>query len=543
MDTVKNTLTSLKMVKIDDQNSRLLKPVTTGQIFGQGNNFHPEGLFSTVVFGEVGTEGRSRTFGRIDLNTTLFHPLIYLTVISLKALYKDIISGTVTAEFDKKTGDFVKSTSEKAKTGFTFFLSHFEEMKFPGSDGEQRQFKIKLIKKAIKDGNYTTNYLLVMPAGMRDYLVDRNGRPHEDEINTFYRKVISQTTIIDPARAKKTPEVYDGVAAHIQRSIADLYDYIKTLIDGKNKLILDKWVGRKIFNSTRNVITSYVDKSLSIDDPRRLSYNHTLAGLHQFARAAAPLSSFTIKYKYIRTIFPDNSGSAYVVDKKTLKRVEVSSTSIQSDYDLWTSEEGLEKVIFSLGNQDLRNEPITVNHEQYYLALVYNDGKRVKIFNDIDELPEGWDRNKVSPVTLYEFIYMSIYHLDGKYPAFCTRYPITGYGSIYPSIARVTTTTMTDILQELDETWEPMPKAIAINFPRKGSDFVNSLVVHPSHLGALGADYDGDAMSFTMVLSDEAVTEINEYLLKKEYYLTDTGSFIFSNSTDTMNTVLAYITK
>lgn len=536
--------TNLYTVKVDEQNSRQLKEVKTGQIFSQDNNFHPEGLFSTEVFGPVGSEQRQRTFGVIHLNVEILHPLIYLTVISLKSFYRQIIDGSTTAEWNNETKEFVKSTGPNAQTGFTFFLSHVKELKFEQTDSEQRSYKIKLLEKAIKEDSLTTRFLLVMPAGLRDYMVDKNGRPSEDEVNTFYRRVLAQATIIDQVRSKRTPEVYDGAAVGIQQTVVELYEYVKSLLDGKNKLILDKWVGRKVFNSTRNVISAYIDKSDSLNDKRKLGYNETLVGLHQYVRAAAPKSIFEIKNKYIRDVFPDNSRSAFLTNAKTLKKEEVVSTSIQKEYDLYTSPEGLEDVIASLGNLDLRDLPITLNRGKHYLGLVYNDGKVFKFFQDIDDLPEGLDRVHVKPITLFQFVYISVYQMDGKYPGFVTRYPITGYGSIYPSFIRFTTTVRTLSLRELGDDWEPMEgdDYIASGFPMEGEEDLNTQVVHGAHLGRLGGDYDGDAASLTMVLSDDAIGEIGNYLERKEYYVDDAGNLNFSSSTDTLEGVLAYLT-
>lgn len=331
-------------------------------------------------------------------------------------------------------------------------------------------------------------YALVIPAGLRDYTVDANGKPQEDEINSFYRKIISQSSIVDSIAAKKNPELYDNVSIGLQNALTELSDYLMSLLDGKNKLVLGKWLSRKIFNSTRNVLSSYIDKSLKVTSKQRLMYNECLVGLHQYTRAIVPKSLYELKNKYIKDIFVENSTIAYLTNAKTLKKEEVYNTHIQKEYDLWTSSDGLEKVIAMLGNINHRNEPIKLNHGKHYMGLVYRDKKHFKFFQDIDELPEGLNKELVTPVTLSEFIYMSIYHLDGKYPGFVTRYPIERFGSIYPCFVKVTTTADSFEIEELDEQWRPSGN-IAYNFPNKESDHINVICVHPGHLGRLGADF------------------------------------------------------
>lgn len=53
---------------------------------------------------------------------------------------------------------------------------------------------------------------------------------------------------------------------------------------------------------------------------------------------------------------------------------------------------------------------------------------------------------------------------------------------------------------------------------------------------------DGDTISLTMALTDEAISEIKDYLNKKEYYFNDNGGFTFSSSVDTLDAVLSYMT-
>lgn len=533
---------NIDLLKVEDKDLNRLGRVETGEIFGTDNNFSSKGLFSNELFGKVGTEHRNRTFAYIDLGMSVLHPLVYYAVINLKSFYKQIAEGSVTAIFNEKTGEFIKSTASEASTGYNFFFKHVPLLKFEKNESDKRNFLIDLFHKAIRENKYDMRYLLVLPAGMRDYMVDANGKPQEDEINAYYRKALSQASIVDPISAKKAPEVYDNLSIGIQNVVLDLFNYIKSLLEGKHKLILGKWLSRKIFNSTRNVLSNGIEKVDHINHPNRIGYNECYSGIHQFTRAIVPKSTYEIKNKYIKDIFIENSTSAFLTNAKTLKREEVLNSHIQKEYDMWTSADGIDKVIAMLGNLDLRSLPIRVNKGKHYLGLVYRDDNYFKFLQDIDDVPDGYDRSKVTPVTLVEFIYMSIYHLSGKYPGFITRYPITGFGSIYPTFIKLITTMESDTLEELDSEWQPTGN-IASSFPRKTSEYYNTTSVHQSHIGALSGDFDGDTVSLTAVLSDEAIAEIKGYLNKKEYYINDNGSFTFSSETDTIGAVLSYLTS
>lgn len=541
LTTFKNLPINIDLLRVDDKDLARLGKIDSPAIFDSGNNFHPSGLYSTTVYGAVGSEYRNRRFGYIDLGVTILHPLVYYAITQLKAFYKQIAEGKVTAVFDPKTRSFVKSSAPDADTGYHFFIDHIESLRFERNDSDKRNFLIELVEKAVREGTHFLRYVLVLPAGMRDYTVDHNNKPQEDEINTFYRKLIAQSSIIDPVAAKKSPAVYDNVAVGLQTIVLELFTYLKSLLEGKHKLILGKWLTRKIFNSTRNVLSSSVEKVNHVDDPNRLRYNECQVGLHQFARACVPKSLYEIKSKYIREIFPEGSNAAFLTNVKTWKKEEILNTHIQKDYDLWTSSAGLEKVVAMLGNLDLRDLPVLLNKGRHCLGLVYRDARYFKFFQDIDELPQEWDRGKVAPVTIAEFIYMSLYPLNGKYPGLITRYPITGFGSIYPAYVKFITTMSSFTLEELDTEWRPSGQ-IASSFPNAQSDYFNTCSVHPSHLGALGGDFDGDTVSLTLLQTDEANEEIRAYLGRKEYYINDTGGFTFSNETDVLSAVLNFLT-
>ena len=54
--------------------------------------FHPNGLLSEIIFGEVGSNQRFSQFGYIKLNTTVLHPMIFVDITRTKKIYKDIMS-------------------------------------------------------------------------------------------------------------------------------------------------------------------------------------------------------------------------------------------------------------------------------------------------------------------------------------------------------------------------------------------------------------------------------------------------------------------
>ncbi|TSH67403.1 hypothetical protein FG611_26260, partial [Salmonella enterica subsp. enterica serovar Muenchen] len=84
-----------------------LKPVTTTDTFqGLTKNFHPEGLYSTEIFGLTGSEARDSTFSYIDIKLDIISPTVCLALFQLKQLYEEICSGKRFAIWNEKEKDF-----------------------------------------------------------------------------------------------------------------------------------------------------------------------------------------------------------------------------------------------------------------------------------------------------------------------------------------------------------------------------------------------------------------------------------------------------
>lgn len=76
------------------QDFKQVRPVKTLDIFeGGSKDFHPDGLFSTEIFGKVGDPKRSMKYSYIDFKIPVFHPVLYQVLGMLKRMYLEIITG------------------------------------------------------------------------------------------------------------------------------------------------------------------------------------------------------------------------------------------------------------------------------------------------------------------------------------------------------------------------------------------------------------------------------------------------------------------
>lgn len=514
-----------------------LKPVTSLDIVDMNRNFNENGLFSISIFGRIGDERRNRRFSYIDIKTPIFHPVIYRSLVQLKRFYGEILESKSYAVWDAEVKDFVKSDQLQGSTGFNFFMQHWKEIEFEERPSDTRMTNIEIIRK-FKD-IATLDKVIVLPAGMRDIQIEDGGRMSRDEINDLYLKLISVSNSIPTSAIEHSIQLLDGARLSMQRTFNQIYDMIENMIKGKKKLLMNKWASRKIYNGTRNVITSMNVQVNELGNEGNIGFNNTMVGLYQYMKAALPIAKFHLRSGFLSNVFTGPNDPVYLVDKKTLKKVAVKLKPVH--HDSWMTDEGIEKVISLFGEESLRHKQLEI--EGYYVGLIYKGPGVFKLFQDIDDLPEGLDKKYVQPVTFCELMYISVYHDSDKYPCFVTRYPVTGFGSIYVSYPYLKPTVKTEVRKPLDENWQVNENVkTAYNFPTL-TDFVNSISPHPSKLARLTADFDGDTASFNVVYSDESIAEAAKFMQSKRYYVGTDDKISFSSETDTVKFVLHNLTS
>lgn len=524
---------NIGLLHLTPEKLRGLKQVTALDHFDGNTDFHPKGLFSTEIFGRVGDERRSLLYGYIDIKAEIFHPLVYMALVKLKRMYGDIMAGRTWALWDEGQKDFVRAKpSEGARTGYAFFMEHWKDIHHRESESTQRMDMIRLLKE--HEDKATTSKIVVMPAGLRELEIDEFGRKTEDEVNALYRAMIASSNVIVESSLKINPSIIDKPRHDIQLKFCELYDMIEALIKGKKKLFLGKVASRRIFNGTRNVITAMNTAVAQLGKKGAPDFNSTIIGLYQYLQATAPVSAYHV-HQFVSRMFPDANEAAILVDPKTLTPRDVFLHSRY--FDRWATVEGLEKVIASFREEDIRNQPILI--DGYYLGLVYigPDGT-FKFFQDIRDLPKTRLREHVRPITLTDLMYMSVYRHFSKYPLFVTRYPVTGVGSIYPSKTHLRVTVNFQERRMLDDNWlDAGDEYVAHEYPDLDSAFVNSMIPHTSHLGRLGADFDGDTSSGNIAYSNEAVEEAKNFFRSKRAYISTEGKILYSVNIDTVKLV------
>lgn len=508
------------------------------------SDFHEDGLFSIQIFGRIGDPIRDKQFSYIDIKTRIFHPVIYKALGKLKKLYLDVLASKAYAIWDEKEKDFVKSNEMDGQTGFNFFVKHWESIQFKETGSPARADRIKLIKTY--QSIALTSKILVMPAGLRDVRVGTGSRLENDEINDYYRRLISISKMMNVGKDHPESNALNYGRHLLQKTFNELYERLELLLKDKGGFIQDKWAKRAIFNATRNVITSMDTTKKVLGTPYGPKSTDSIVGLFQAIRGTIPVIINQIRTGFLGEAFGigDYGTTAQLVNKKTFQREIVDLPSTIKDR--YTTIDGLEKIINTYKDPINRHKPMVV--EDHYLALIYKsrhgDKWVFRIFNDINELPDHLSREDVSPITLIEFLYLSCYRILNQFKCIITRYPVSGPDSSYPSSLYVRTTVVSEIRYELGPDWEIIgDDYVASEFPTKEPEaFIDSLIISPVRVKGLGADYDGDTCSCLIVYGEESKEEIERILHTREFYIDPKGGLRTSTKVDTVSLVLRNMT-
>ena len=382
-------------------------PVSSHAMFeASTSRFHPEGLFSEVIFGQVGSSERLIRRGFFDLKTRIISPHIYKQIMTLKSFYRDIAAGKEYAVFDPQLKDLVRVTRDdpEGRTGYAFFIETLPKIEFKETESTKRSDKIAILKK-YADRIFMTRFI-ILPAGVRD-VREENGRIAPEEINKLYLGLLSLTQAM-PEQETNDP-VFDSIRYQIQTKVQQIYTYIADLFDGKGGFGQSKYAARNVVYSSRNVITAAtVSRVSEPESPNAFSANEVLVPLFQGMKGATPLIINKLKTVFFEQIFGSQSMSIPAINPTTLKLEykEIDSAEMKK----FTTSEGINSFITGFRNSNMHFSPVTVRvkngegkkgFSNYFLYLVYDDGKNVYPFRNIDDFFQFYgnkDRYSISEV-------------------------------------------------------------------------------------------------------------------------------------------------
>ena len=474
-------------------------PVTSPLTLEPSSNiFHHEGFYSEEIFGSIGSPERMVQFGYIELNTQIFNPKIFKLIIQLGNLYKDIMSGATYAVFDPVTKNFKRVHGDPldtpgADTGYSFFVRHFYDLAFSITDSSKRDERIEVIEQYKEHGLFVR--YLVEPAGLRDIANDSSGRLVQDDINKLYTSLLLYSRSI-PKGSQSV--LYDPARWQIQSKAQEIYEYIENFLNGKRGFIQGSFARRKVAMGTRNVITASPSMAASPEDPQFLKADDIQVGVYQVSKGLQPYFKHAYNALFVTPIFKTEATSQTALsDPKTGKLVYTSiSPSVR---DAWTSSEGIDKLINSFRNTDLRKKPVLIrdtDNKDYALSLVYDEGDTIALCRSIDDLEARWprkiDKTKLRPITYIEMFYLITEVISLGKHGIVTRYPVIEQGSCYVARLHVVSTTPSRSVELVDLLSPDQPSILLRQYPVFGASYMDAMMPHFSRLAGMGADFDGD---------------------------------------------------
>jgi DNA-directed RNA polymerase beta' subunit len=523
---------SIELLQLSPNQVKALGKVTVPDIHvASTDNFNPDGIFSTSIFGMQGSTERMSSFGAIDLKIPILHPMIFDNLVSAKAFYKDIMAGNKYAKFNRETHLFEPSDSNEGSTGYSFFMKHVKQVTLEDTGSSSRRKIIKLVETKRKQ--MTMEHLLVVPAGLREYIVNDQGRAEMDEINGMYLSVISSAAFIPDNPLDLA--VLDTVRFAIQMKVQEIYAYITNILYQKRGHINEKFIKRAVHGATRNVLTGLVYETTDVTDPRFIKDDESYVGLYQLMKACAHQCSHKVK-SFMSTIMPSSNVDFKMVNPKTLKEVTVPFNATY--FTKFNNYKGINKLINSLSS-GVHNR--VLKYKGFYFGLIYESEEKVMFLNNIEQLPDGDDVKYIRPMTIMDLLYLSCAEMLDKSVGIMTRYPVLNLGSVFPSKFRLKTTQESRTLDYYDVMGNKITTYARWPIPESG--LFKTVSVTSSKLTPLGADFDGDMVSVTLAWSSEARAEIFKRLEGVEHWLDVTGNLLYSGENDFNKLTMMVLTR
>jgi len=226
-----------------------LKPVTTTEIFSKPGEFHPDGLFSELIFGPEESPERKKTFSYVELNAFVIHPSAYMLILQLDRKLELFISAQESFSVTSK-GELVQDPD--GVTGIAEFMKLFPKIKFRGGTDTRDKFILKL-KEAYKTNTLFLNILPIIPPIQRDAYQDEKGMWVVDPLNDYYVAVIRRAYQIKSAT--KSGPLFDLLNFELQKAVINHDSFIRKLIQKKRGLIRNQMLGKRTDFSGRAVVT------------------------------------------------------------------------------------------------------------------------------------------------------------------------------------------------------------------------------------------------------------------------------------------------
>jgi hypothetical protein len=537
-----------------------LEEVTSTKVLVRIGEFDPKGLGSNEIFGYTGTKERKQKFAYIELGDIFIHPHVLLELKSLKAIFLKCVNGEgeywidngMIAVVDEKT-----PTTANKGNGAKWLKSVWKDLVWnPDVEkkGSVRYNRIRFMKYVTEDQVFIDK-LLVIPPFYRD--IDIYGSTN-NEYNNIYVKLINLAFTI-----KNTSSFFtlfgDVSDAHrlITATLIDFYTTILKKYGGRKGFAHENVMGKSIDFASRLVISGY--DGTNIDSPRDMdvTFDKTNPPLHAIIKCFAPfimkgvrdiIRDYLQGYQFL---YVDEEGEDIsAVDNIMLKRAvmekdvshyesktkrSIKRVKLASDWEHILSADYLQNQIELFeSSHERRLDPVELPLEDgrsvamiFYPSEILEESKK----RDLEEEMKFIAEEGVVFTWLHLF-YMAAYDTIRDKHVYITRYPIESHNSTYPAKINLVPYVRNAKMRIGDEVYPHFPvinrKSDMIQITKM---FRDTLILFPSYLKTLGADFDGDQVSMVGVFTEEANKDANDWIYNVGNFIGSDGGTVRSLGT------------
>ena len=450
-----------------------IQEIKSPVMFQRGNTPHPEGLFSTKIFGMTPRD-RKETFGYIDLGHIFFHPHIYKIIKRFFRNVEKIVNGSSFYIINSE-GHLVLSDEVHGETGVQFLYDNWEKIKWEYSDSPARNERIDAVMNTKKSEVFTSK-LIVIPPFYRD-VTSSSGGGKVPEINNFYANAIRLASILKENDVFSF-NLYSSQFA-IQELLVDTYDYFKEKLQSKNGLLRKYLMGKNVDLCTRAVITA---SSFHADKPEDLQVNLRYSGI-PISHILSLCNPFIISW--VKKFFERELMDVRKKKKndsrtgKVLQLVELKNPEL-----VFTDKEITKKINSFIKDPDTRFKPVEVPLKDGRMSYLVFHGTRYDLKNK-DELASISNRK----LTWTDVFYMACEDAVKDKHSIVTRYPLIDQYGLFVSRITVLSTTTTIPMQVGEKIYKNYP-VVDLSVPESkiATLFIDSVSFSNSYLPGLDGD-------------------------------------------------------
>ena len=490
-----------------------IQEVSSPRLFSNKMIYDPDGILSTDIFG-VSKDDRRSTYAYINLKQKFIHPHIYAKVLK-GGIFRNImylVAGQ--RRFVIDNGKLIED-NDNGWTGLSSLYDHWDEIDWNKSSTSSNKMDKELLKNISKDAVFMDKCIIIPPA-YRDVMLSGtiDSSDHVNELNEMYVKLIRACSRLNEGGLFARQQY--ASQAIIQNQLVEIMNYFKGMIAKKQGLIRKNLIGKKVDFGVRAVISANPYNSDRFED-NMVDLEHSAVPISICCSNFYPFIEAWLKNFFTNEII-NNPNIAMFYDTENKRYV----TGRIKDPELQFSDKNIKKLINNYClNPDNRFQIIQV-------AMDIPGINEVKFFNMMLKgkvfLENNVSKELNRPMTITDILYLACVDVCEKRHVMASRYPVGTDKGIFFSKINVQSTNKHIKLIFNGKEYPHYPD---INLSTKhnevGIQFIDTFVMSNSHCEGLGADYDGDQMSFRGIWSDEANEECEKIMNTKMSALNITG--------------------